>query len=153
MEQKNVSPVSSERGHTSPDLEKGPNAVDVSSRDSDGSAAPNVAEAHVPVPNTLRRWNEKIENLAGLEARGIKRVEPDERQEETLMGYVQMVLLWLSANITANNLAVGLFGPLVFDLGFTDSALCAVFGAFVGCLSTAYMSTWGAASGNRTMVS
>jgi purine-cytosine permease-like protein len=30
--------------------------------------------------------------------------------------------------------------------------MCAVFGAFLGSLSTAYMSTWGPQSGNRTMV-
>lgn len=64
----------------------------------------------------------------------------------------QMAFLWFSANITANNLAVGFLGPLLFDLGFVDSALCAVFGSLVGCVMTAYMSIWGAQSGNRTMV-
>ncbi|KAK0612628.1 hypothetical protein B0T17DRAFT_593520 [Bombardia bombarda] len=44
--------------------------------------------------------------------------------------------MWFSANISANNLAVGLFGPLVFGLG----------------CSTAYTRIWGPQSGNRTMV-
>lgn len=106
----------------------------------------------IPIPSTLRRINGKIESLAGLEARGITRVEPDERHESSITKYVQMSLLWFSANLTANNLAVGFLGPLLFQLGFTDAALMGVWGAFVGSLITAYMSTWGAASGNRTLV-
>ena len=100
----------------------------------------------------LRRWNNRIENLAGLEARGIARVMPDERQQASTSGYVQMALLWFSANITANNLILGLLGPLVFQLSFLDSALCTVFGALLGSLATAYMGIWGARSGHRTMV-
>lgn len=64
-----------------------------------------------------------------------------------------MATLWFSANISANNLAVGLLGPLLFGLGFTDSAMCAFGGILVGSAATAYMSIWGAPSGNRTMVS
>lgn len=104
------------------------------------------------VPSIFHRWNNRIENLADFEARGITRVPPDERQVPSVLGYIQMILLWFSANITINNLAVGLCGPLIFDLGFKDSALCAVFGTIAGTLPTAYMSIWGAASGNRTMV-
>jgi hypothetical protein len=106
----------------------------------------------IRIPSTLRRINGKIESFAGLEARGITRVEPDERHESSITKYVQMSLLWFSANLTANNLAVGFLGPLLFQLGFTDAALMGVWGAFVGSLITAYMSTWGAASGNRTLV-
>lgn len=68
------------------------------------------------------------------------------------MGYAQMAILWFSANVTANNLAVGLLGPLVFELGFLDSAMMATFGSLIGSIPTAYMSIWGAQSGNRTMV-
>ena len=132
----------------SPDLEKSAQFLNTLTADTeDVHGYPSI-----PVPSKLRRWNAKIESLAGLEARGITRVLPEERHAATLMGYVQMALLWFSANLTANNLAVGLLGPLVFSLGFVDSALCAVFGAFVGSMGTAYMSTWGAQSGNRTMV-
>lgn len=132
----------------SPDLEKSPPILDTLSADTED----NHGSPSIPVPNRCRRWNAKIESLAGLEARGITRVLPEERHAATLKGYVQMALLWFSANLTANNLAVGLLGPLVFSLGFVDSALCSVFGAFVGSVGTAYMSTWGAQSGNRTMV-
>lgn len=97
-------------------------------------------------------FNHRIEGLAGLEARGIERVPENERQPASTAAYLQMALIWFSANITANNLALGLLGPLVYDLGFVDAALCSVFGGFVGCLGTSYMGTWGAVSGNRTLV-
>lgn len=77
---------------------------------------------------------------------------PDQRHAASAFGYIQMALLWFSANISANNLAVGMLGPLLFELGFLDSAMCSVFGIFVGAAATAYMSIWGAQSGNRTMV-
>ena len=100
----------------------------------------------------LRRLNARLEGLAGFEARGITRVLPSERQAPSRAADLQVLLLWFSANISVNNLAVGLFGPLVFNLGFLDCAMCAVFGALLGSCSTAYMSIWGPQSGNRTMV-
>lgn len=102
--------------------------------------------------STLQKWNHKIESLAGFEARGITRVLPEERHEASLVQDLQMGLLWFSANMTANILAVGFLGPMAFSLGFVDSALCAVFGSLLGSGVAAYMSIWGAQSGNRTMV-
>jgi hypothetical protein len=103
--------------------------------------------------NVLIRWNAKIESLAGLEARGIVRVPPDERYAPSTFGLVQMALLWFSANLTANNLTLAMLGPLVYELSFVDSALCAVFGGLLGSCGAAYMGTWGPQSGNRTLVS
>lgn len=111
-----------------------------------------VLVSSVPLAGRIAKWNTRIENLAGLEARGIARVPPGERHQGSALGYVQMGTIWFSANVTANNLALGLFGPLVFDLGFIDSAMMATFGALLGSAVTAYMSIWGAQSGNRTMV-
>ena len=108
---------------------------------------------HIPVPSKLRALNEKIEALNSLEARGIARVPPEERHEISPLQYAQVAFIWYSANISANNLAVGLLGPLVFHLGFVDSVMMAVFGCLLGSMITAYMSIWGAQSGNRTMVS
>lgn len=138
----------------SPDPEKGLAIEPETTSTSPSSIGlPSTPELHISLPPAIVKFNEKIESLAGLEARGITRVLPNERHGESLLGDCQMAFLWFSANLTANNLAVGFLGPLLFELGFVDSALCAVFGAFVGCLLTAYMSIWGAASGNRTMVS
>ncbi|KAL8826243.1 MAG: hypothetical protein Q9170_007474 [Blastenia crenularia] len=125
--------------------------IDVSSRSTSIEHGSDPI-APIPIPPKLSKWNQRIENLAGLEARGITRVLPEERHEASLLGYIQMALLWFSANVSANNLAVGMLGPLLFNLGFLDSAMCSVFGILVGSVATAYMSIWGAQSGNRTMV-
>ena len=134
--------------HGSPDLEKSVETVNVSSSQSNEDIAP----MHVTERTGFSIWNNRIKKPKFLEERGITRVMPNERHAPSVYDYIQMVLLWFSANITANNLAVGLLGPLVFNLGFTDSALTAVFGVVVGSAATAYMSIWGAQSGNRTMV-
>ena len=149
-----MNPVNHPSTHVPPtvdrDLEKNVGDLNVDEKGSTSSPVPTPA---LPVPTTLARWNAKIESLAGLEARGIVRVQEDERHGSSWFGYLQMATIWFSANVTANNLAVGLLGPLVFGLGFTDSALMACFGSVVGSAVTAYMSIWGAQSGNRTMVS
>lgn len=106
----------------------------------------------VLVPGKIAQWNTKIESLAGLEARGIARVPREERHKDSALNYAQMAILWFSVNVTANNLAIGLLGPLLFNLGFIDSAMMATFGCLLGSTPTAYMSIWGAQSGNRTMV-
>ncbi|KAL8769053.1 MAG: hypothetical protein Q9209_004839 [Squamulea sp. 1 TL-2023] len=138
--------------HDSMDIEKSAGTLDVSSRSSSNEDVVSEPVAPIPVPPKLRTWNQRIENLAGLEARGIKRVLPEERHAASGIAYAQMAMLWFSANISANNLAVGLLGPLLFGLGFTDSAMCAFGGILVGSAATAYMSIWGAPSGNRTMI-
>jgi hypothetical protein len=111
------------------------------------------ASSNPPAPlSTFGKINNRIENLAGLEARGIQRVLPEERQPASSAADLQVALLWFSANLSLNNLATGLFGPMVFGLGFLDSALLAVFGTILGACSTGYMAIWGPQSGNRTMV-
>lgn len=135
------------------DLEKSAGTLDVASKDSTEESSQNFApSAQLHVPPTLSKWNARIESLAGLEARGITRVLPHERHAISLLGYTQMAMLWFSANLSANNLGIAMLGPLYFQLSFLDSAMCAVFGAFVGALATSYMSIWGPRSGNRTMV-
>ncbi|KAF2274342.1 uncharacterized protein EI97DRAFT_381578 [Westerdykella ornata] len=87
-----------------------------------------------------------------LEARGIERVEPDERHDLRTLGYAQIAILWVSFNLAANNITLGMLGPAIFHLGFLDSCMCAVFGMLVGCLPVAYIATFGPRSGNRTMI-
>lgn len=138
--------------HVPVDIEKTAGTIDISSN---SPSSENVSDPVAPIhiPPKLSKWNQRIENLSGLEARGITRVLPEERHKASVIGYVQMAILWFSANVSANNLAVGMLGPLLFNLGFLDSAMCAVFGIMVGSAATAYTSIWGAQSGNRTMVS
>jgi purine-cytosine permease-like protein len=142
--------------HDDPEKAAVANQVSAPDSSSGDDMAPGAAPAyHSSSPGWLghlEKWNSAIEGLAGFEARGIARVLPSERDAPSLAADVQVALLWFSANVSVNNLAVGLFGPLVFGLGFTDSALCAVFGGLLGSLSTAYMSIWGPRSGHRTMI-
>lgn len=148
---------------TTPDLEKqqaaattattpaDPTTKSISSTDTPQQQQPQNASPF-KVPHFLIKINNTLESLSGFEARGITRVLPSERQPPSHLADAQVFLLWFGANISVNNLAVALLGPLVFQLGFTDSAWCAIVGAFLGSCSTAYMSIWGPASGNRTMV-
>ncbi|KAK3316818.1 permease for cytosine/purines, uracil, thiamine, allantoin-domain-containing protein [Apodospora peruviana] len=145
------------------DLEKGSpeSAVQVltttSSPPGSGSGSPTVTtsngtEKGSSILPALRRINDRIESLDGFEARGITRVLPSERQPASVLADLQVFILWFGANISANNMAAGLFGPLLFGLGFKDSVICAIFGCLLGSASTAYMAVWGPPSGNRTMV-
>ncbi|KAK3376921.1 hypothetical protein B0T24DRAFT_592551 [Lasiosphaeria ovina] len=93
-----------------------------------------ISEVATVVALFLRRLNGRIKGLAGFEARGITRVQPDERQTPYLAADFQIAILWFSANISANNLTTGLFGPLVFQLGFKDSAIYAIFRGILGSL-------------------
>ena len=135
------------------DIEKSAGTLAVSSRSNSSEHTATEPAAPIPILSKFRTWNQRIRNLAGLEARGIKRVCPEERHAASVSADAQMALMWFSANISANNVAVGLLGPLLFGLGFVDSAMCAFGGILVGAAATAYMSIWGAQSGNRTMVS
>ena len=110
-------------------------------------------ERDVQPTSFLARANARITSLKYVEARGIERVPEDKRNKHiTASDYMQMTLLWFSTNITANNVALGMLGPLDFGLGFTDAALCAAFGALLGGIGVGYVATFGPASGNRTMV-
>jgi NCS1 nucleoside transporter family len=86
-----------------------------------------------------------------LETRGIQRVLEDEKQPSTLLSYIQIFILWVSVNLVVNNVTLGMLGPAVYELSFTDSSLCASLGAFVGSIPVAWIATFGPLSGNRTM--
>ena len=101
------------------DIEKAPTgapamAVAESERASDGSQ------------NALLGWWRSIERRLveyNLEARGIQRVEPDERHDLRNLGHMQIAILWFSINLAANNITLGMLGPAVFELNFRDSSL------------------------------
>lgn len=100
----------------------------------------------------VRRFENQLVEY-NLEARGIERVQQHERMKKlTWVSYLQAFLLWVSINLAANNITLGMLGPVVYGLSFLDSALCAVLGAFVGALVASWMATWGPVSGVRTMV-
>jgi hypothetical protein len=113
------------------------------------------ARTDATLPGRVQRgWHAFERQLVAynLEARGIQRVEPDERQDLRLLGYSQVAIMWFSVNLAANNITLGMLGPVVFALGFLDACFLSVFGAFVGSLVVAYIATFGPKSGNRTMI-
>lgn len=129
-------------------------------------ASKNVHDTPFPVDTSAGRRNPVGSRLGSLlrafeqqlveynlEARGIERVAPEDRMKRlSRMSYLQAFLLWVSINLAANNITLGMLGPAVYGLSFTDSALCAVFGVFTGSLVAAWVATWGPISGIRTMV-
>jgi hypothetical protein len=135
---------------SSADPEKGVDVLDVSSEGSPISG--NFTPLPVYLPKAVTKWKSWIKSLRGLEARGITRALPEERKVPSRLAYVQMSILWFSANVTANQLVVGLLGPLLFGPGFLDSPLIVTFACSVGWLGPAYKGIWVVQSGNRTKV-
>lgn len=88
-----------------------------------------------------------------LESRGIERVLPFERHPLTWYSYLQAFVLWVSINLAAVNITLGMLASTVFGLGFMDASLCAVFGSALGSCAVSYIATWGPKGGVRTMVS
>ncbi|OIW23409.1 hypothetical protein CONLIGDRAFT_585441 [Coniochaeta ligniaria NRRL 30616] len=88
-----------------------------------------------------------------MESRGIQRVPESLRERETTFAdYAQMSVIWFSSNITANNILVGLLGPLLFGVGLVDAMVLGAFGAMLGAACTGYVGSFGPMSGCRTMV-
>lgn len=114
----------------------------------------NPPEHETPQRGVQQIWKRFEQQLVAynLEARGVTRVEPHERQDLRLLGYSQVAIMWFSVNLAANNITLGMLGPAIFALGFTDACLLSVFGALVGSLVVAYIATFGPKSGNRTMI-
>ena len=91
--------------------------------------------------------------LTRVESRGIQRVTPSESTVTlSWRSYLQTFVLWVSINLAAVNITLGMLAPTVFGLGFTDAAVCAVVGSAIGSACVAYVGTWGPRSGCRTMV-
>jgi len=113
----------------------------------------NILTPPTSMKTILQRWESALTKY-NLEGRGIQRVLPHERHAQnspqTSLG--QISLLWFSINLAANNLTLGMLGPLIFHLSFLDSSLLSVLGMFIGCLPVAYLSTFGPSSGLRAMV-
>ena len=114
--------------------------------------SPSTIEAGNPPPSKhlrLIRWL----TIPEIEERGIQRVLPsDSNPIPAPLTYIQPFLFWFSINLAAVNITLGMLGPLLFSLSFTDSSLCAVFGSILGSSAVAYISTFGPESGVRTMV-
>ena len=100
----------------------------------------------------LVRCNAWVEGLAGLEARGITRVLPEEKHGVDLAGYIQMFALWFGMNLSVIFLVTGLLGPLVFQLGWVDCVCLVIFANALASAFPAYTATFGPSSGHRSMI-
>ncbi|KAL8991617.1 MAG: hypothetical protein Q9169_007816, partial [Polycauliona sp. 2 TL-2023] len=105
--QDSKNPIDPEKGIGDADVHVVPSSSATSSND--------VLPVHVP--EKLSKWNQAIQSLKGLEARGISRVPSNERDAPTTAALIQMAIVWYSANIAINNLVIGMLGPLLFGLG------------------------------------
>lgn len=116
-------------------------------------SAPSVRIEPTIQDQRLPAWLEVLNKLPGMETRGIERVTEEMRDPKvTARSYVQMFLIWFSINCAANNMTVGILGPVAFGLGFKDAILCGLFGTIFGSLCTGYIATFGPLSGNRTLI-
>jgi hypothetical protein len=81
-------------------------------------------ELELENPSKLQVWLTRLEAVAGFEVRGIERV-PDEARQGRTSGrmYLRMAQMWFGMNCTGNALSIGILGPVVFELGFTDAML------------------------------
>ncbi|KAF7911102.1 uncharacterized protein EAF01_002610 [Botrytis porri] len=140
------------------DVEKGPSSGLPSPHDPlalSPSISPtrDITDSAISRPqNRFFTLTARIENLLGLEARGIHRVLPAEQTTKSTLSFLQIVVLWFSINTAPQNITLASIGASVYGLGFLDATLCSVFGAMVGILPVAYTAGWGPWSGNRTMI-
>jgi hypothetical protein len=73
------------------DIEKGSGAP---STDQSPPDLPQSVTSPDTVTSLFGRLNKRIESMAGFEARGLERVPLDERLPLSVMGLLQMHLLW-----------------------------------------------------------
>jgi hypothetical protein len=105
------------------------------------------------IDGKLSYWGVKMENIWGVEARGITRVTTREKKvPRPLHDYFHMFSLWFSINLQAVNIIIGLLGPLVYGLGWVDCVCIIIFADALASSGVAYLATFGPESGNRTMV-
>lgn len=83
------------------------------------------------------------------ETKGIEPVEDDEKTDGSLINASSM---WFSANMVIAAYAIGGLGPMVYGLNFGTSCLVIIFFNFLGALSVAFFSVFGAEFGLRQMV-
>lgn len=117
-----------------------------------GSSPETRTAASPTFRGRLQRWNTRVEGLAGLEARGIARVLPEEKHGVDTAGYLQMFNLWFGMNLCVIFLVSGMLGPLIFQLGWVDCVCIVIFANVPACAAAAYTSTFGPESGHRAMV-
>lgn len=122
--------------------------------DNEGFDVTMIGDDTIVVKSCLSRFSARIESMSGLEARGITRVLPEER-DLARHGWsicTEIFTLWFSTNLTAIPIIPGLLGPVVYSLGCVDCICITIFASALSSGAIGYIATFGAVSGHRTMV-
>lgn len=75
-----------------------------------------------------------------FEKGGMTRVEKEDQVQA--MSFIEIFNLWQSVNLAAGNIILASLGPSIYNLGFLDASLCAVFAAIIGSYPAAYICTY-----------
>ncbi|THW52160.1 purine-cytosine permease [Aureobasidium pullulans] len=137
------------------DLEKNPVESGVGSIPSSGEYP--YEEAAVPGESFEYGdgYYAKMQRLAGkfnIEQRGIERVPENERTETGIKALLNVMTMWLSANMVVSSFAIGILGPGLFFTGFADGILCILFFNIIGIIPVSFFSAMGPKFGLRQMV-
>lgn len=138
------------------DVEEGPKEPALPSPNSPRSE--EISASLIGEPETSSKYISYLKSFErklvkyNLEARGVQRVLPHERQVLTWRSYLQPFVFWTSLNLAAQNVTLGMLGPKVFALSFKDASICAFFGSLIGGLGVSYVATFGPVSGHRTLI-
>ncbi|KAH8834778.1 permease for cytosine/purines, uracil, thiamine, allantoin-domain-containing protein [Flagelloscypha sp. PMI_526] len=111
----------------------------------------NIAQLEDDVPRgKFRKLWDIVQRLDayGVEARGIERVQPDERIQSSPMPVFWM---WLAANLTISTFSLGTLGFSIFQLGLRESVLVILLFNLLTTIPVAYFSTWGPKLGLRQL--
>lgn len=97
-------------------------------------------------------WMYRLDKL-GIEVRGIERVMPEERQNNSRWSqYVSVLGLWFAGCGGVTTMSAFFLPSLLFSLNMKQSLVAGLVGMNLGCLVPAYCSTMGPKSGCRQMV-
>ncbi|KAL8735385.1 MAG: hypothetical protein Q9166_000930 [cf. Caloplaca sp. 2 TL-2023] len=146
------SPMSgdAEKGSRNSDRES-PNAKDTMNT----TSSFNASDPNSTPPSKLAAYTRDFERTLikyNIEARGVRRVLPHECHTVTWRSYLQLFFFWLSVNLAAQNVSLGMLAPTIFALSFRDASLCAFFGSLIGATFVSYIATFGPISGHRTLI-
>lgn len=101
---------------------KDASAMELPEKNTNLQSVESLQEVPIAEYTPLQRWLNRLDVVSGLEARGIERVPEELRHPKVTTGsYVQMFLVWFAINCAANNMTIGILGPIAFGLGFKDA--------------------------------
>lgn len=130
-----------------------PKKIDVSLMDSSLEKAASFVAEHLsitPKPKYVA-WMYNLDNF-GVEDRGIERVPPSERLDDTWSQYISVLGLWFAGCGGLTTMSSFFLPTLLFGLDMKQAFILGLVGMNIGCFVPAYCLTMGPQSGCRQMV-